>query len=336
MLWLHGCASVDTSESKAATSPELKKAVPSVEQRPAPTVRMQKPKPVEAIESPLPSVRRLDPNVVIVLSNDTPAFLQIARQVNGLLAEPARIYTLADDALLDKATIAQIEISSSKQLIAVGLAAARALRTLRDRQVVFCGVVNYHDYDLVSENMKGVGATPSPDKLFADWKRLSPQLNRVLVVSGPGFEDYIVGAQRIAQQQRIRLTHRVVDSESEFIDAVQQQAGTHQGQWILADSRVLNSAIVRRVIAINTQQGVQSVVFSPESLAWGGLFYVAPSALEVSRKVIDRFQQSRSSKRIAGEGVLVLDDHEMGINASVAKRFGIRIPTDWQGFIRYD
>ena len=336
MAWLQGCASVDVPIGSTAAAPPPEKPVQTVQIRPISSVRLRKPTPAEDSEPPLQPIRRIDPDTIIVLSNDTPEFMEFADQLNALLAEPARVYTLADDALLDQATIAQIEISSSKHLIAVGLTAARALRKMRNRQVVFCGVVNYHDYDLVSENMKGVGAMPSPGKLFADWRQLSPQLNRVLVITGPGFEDYVGRAQERARQHRIRLNHQVVESESDFIAAVQQNTGAYQGHWIVPDDSVLNTAILKRTLAINSQQGVQSVVFSQQSLAMGGLFYVAPSTLDVSRKVIDRFQQSRSSERLAGESVVLLDDHEFGINARVARRLGIQIPADLRPYIKFN
>ena len=318
---VHGCASLDKSEVSTAAKPHQTEAKPPV---------VVKEKKTEPPRQAAPAPGYIRKNAVIVLSGEAPAYLDIAEQINSYLDDPVKVFVLSGDELLDKAILDQLEQSKSPQMIAVGLRAARALKGWDDRQIVFCQVVNHADHDLVSANMKGVGALPAPEKLFADWRQLSPQLKQVLVVTGTGFDGYMQRARTAASKHRIKLVHQIVSTDREFLYAVKRDASPTQGHWILADNRILSVKAMAEAITFNTREAIQTVVFSPELLQYGGLFYVTPSKREVSHKVLDRFMQSGSKREISGEDIVFLDSHEMGINRQVARQLGLKIPPQLQ------
>ena len=236
------------------------------------------------------------------------------------------MHTLSGVAQDDAAIVEAIRQSADRQVVAVGLRAATAARRLGDKRVVFCQVVNYRDHDLVSDNMKGVSALPSPRKLFKDWKTLSPQLDRVLVVSGEGFDEFMQVAHAAAKQQGVTLVHRVVGNDREFLYAVKRNQQPVQGHWLLADNRVLSVKTLKEVMAFNSKEAIQTVVFQSELLDFGGLFYVMPSSREISDKVIARLNTEHADDEVGGADILLLDDHRMGINSQVARQLGLQIP----------
>jgi ABC-type uncharacterized transport system substrate-binding protein len=321
MLILHGCATVERPEVEAAPAPQASEN-PLVIEAP----QEAKPRPAAVtVEQPVKKIVSR-PEAAILLSGDASAYRDIAEQLNRLFDKPVKVFTLTGADLIDDGIIDEIEKSPRKQVIAVGLRAAKAARELSDKQIVFCQVFNYSDHDLISENMKGVGAMPSPRKLFKDWKQLSPQLNRVIVITGGGFNDYIAMARMAAKKSSIDLVHKVVDTDREFLYSLKHNARPTQGHWVLADNRVLSVKVLKEVMAFNSKEAIQTVVFRPELLTLGGLFYVIPSKLEISGKVIARLEASTPGSKLAGDDIVFLDDHEMGINPQVARQLGLEIP----------
>ena len=243
MFILDGCATADKPAIVAVPSPpatelprQTSKAAPVTKQKQVVTV---KPAP----EKPQPR-----PRTEILLSGEAPAYREIAERLNDSLDDTTILHTLTGVAATDDRIVEQLRRSPHRQLVAIGLRAAIAARELTDKQVVFCQVVNFRDHRLVSESMKGVGAMPAPDKLFADWKSLSPQLRQVLVVTGDGFDDYIAMAREAASRSDIELIHRVVDTDREFAYTVKRDALPTQGHWMLADNRVLSFKTLKDVM----------------------------------------------------------------------------------------
>jgi ABC-type uncharacterized transport system substrate-binding protein len=319
MILINGCATVDKSDVIATPKPQVVVSPPVTSK--AQSVSPKKQAPARVIPRP---------QAEILLSGDAHAYRDIAEQLNLLLAKPLKIFTLTGDSVKDVAIIDQIGDSSQAQIVAVGLRAALAVRDLRGKQIVFCQVFNYHDHDLISANMKGVGALPSPRKLFTEWKQLSPQLDQVLVITGSGFDDYIAMAQVAASQSDIELVHQVVATDREFLYQVKHNMEPTDGHWLLADNRILSVKILKEVMAFNSKKAIQTVVFQPDLLAFGGLFYVSPSTQEISGKVKLRLEELTPGWTIESDDMVMLDDHVMGINAQVARQLGLAIPDEFQ------
>ena len=353
MLALHGCATLGeprdgavnagvpsvppaARNSTATRPPEpVKKAKTTQKAEPVKQAKVEKavveapvaqPKPLEAEEEAGVDSEISTTGTHILLSGSAPAYREIAERLNQSMAQPTTVHTLSGVAQDDDAIVEAIRQSADRQVVAVGLRAATAARRLGDKRVVFCQVVNYRDHDLVSDNMKGVSALPSPRKLFKDWKTLSPQLDRVLVVSGEGFDEFMQVAHAAAKQQGVTLVHRVVGNDREFLYAVKRNQQPVQGHWLLADNRVLSVKTLKEVMAFNSKEAIQTVVFQSELLDFGGLFYVMPSSREISDKVIARLNTEHADDEVGGADVLLLDDHRMGINSQVARQLGLQIP----------
>ena len=313
--------SAPTAQPDPARAPEPAQAAETVADTP-----VVQAKPLESDDESGSDTDLAPTGTHILLSGSAEAYREIADQLGRNIAGATTVHTLTGAAADDAAVIDAIQQSDDGQVVAVGLRAATAARQLGDKRVVFCQVVNYGDHDLVSANMKGVSALPAPRKLFDDWKTLSPQLDRVLVVSGNGFDDFMAVARDAAARHGITLVHRVVSNDREFLYAVKRNKQPVQGHWLLADNRVLSVKTLKEVMAFNSKKAIQTVVFQSELLDFGGLFYVMPSSREISDKVIARLDSERADPEIDGADILLLDDHRMGINSQVARQLGLQIP----------
>lgn len=327
LLVLYGCSTAGNYRGNATPAPHVE-----AESKPFKKPEIVEVVPTASLEVTETTVGKSSekkstvPVTQILLSGSAPAYREIADHLKRSLEEPSEVHTLTGVDLNDANLIKLIQTSPDSQVVAVGLRAARAARNLDNKRVVFCQVVNYSDHDLISKSMKGVSAMPSPQKLFEDWKTLSPQLERVLVVSGSGFDDFIAMARDAGAKIGITLIHRVVSNDREFLYAVKRNDSPVQGHWLLADNRIMSVRTLKEVMSFNSKEAIQTVVFQSELLDFGGLFYVMPSSLEISDKVITRLNTTNADIEIEGADILFLDDHVMGINPQVAEQLGLVIP----------
>ena len=194
-------------------------------------------------------------------------------------------------------------------------------------------MINYQKLHLVKANVKGISALPGAEQLFKDWKTISPKTKKVSVVTGPGLKHYISNAVKQAAKNNIELVHFVVKTDKEFLYRTKNLPLDIQGQWILPDNRVLSRKVLKEVLTYNSKEGKQTVVFSPKLLALGGLFYSRISTAEIVDKIYQRLQESVGGSEVPGADVILLSNHEIGINPVVARQLGLEIPAAYKKFL---
>jgi hypothetical protein len=311
---------------------------------PAPVVKPAEPvvvvKPVVVPDPPVVPVKQTPiktepPRVAVLLSRDIGPYRELANKLVARLGERAEIFVMQGKQDEDSEVIADIETSDRKQLVAIGLGAARAAAGLNDKQVVFSYVFNYQDQKLVKPNMKGVSALPGAEKLFADWKILAPGIARVAVFTGGQMDEYVKYAGMMAAQQQIKLVHQVVHSDKEFLYRAKKLPASVQGLWIIPDYRVLSRKALKEVLTYNAKEAKQTVVFSPSLLKLGGLFYSQTSADEMAEKIYHRLRRSEGKQVVPGDDMELLRTHQMGINPVMARQLGLSIPASLRKY-RYE
>ncbi|VAW65425.1 hypothetical protein MNBD_GAMMA10-1347 [hydrothermal vent metagenome] len=278
---------------------------------------------------PIPERKR----VHVLLSSSSKSYQQLAMQLADARNVEVVEMTLSGDPAQDNATVKDIQASDVSQIVAIGLKAAQSVKSITDKQIIFAQVVNYRDYDLVTHNFKGVSALPSPEKLFKDWKALSPRLSKVVVVVGRNLHSYLAQATKAAKAQGIELIIKQVSSDKEFVYRSKNIQRDIQGQWILPDSRVLSSKALKEVMAYGSRRGRQIVVFSPKLLSFGGLFCVSPDIEAIAAGILLRLKQSERKAGIQGDGILPVMSHTMVINQNIAKQLNLIIPPDYRVYI---
>lgn len=306
---------------------------PSVKDKP----QVKAPEPVitpVVIDKVIPAPVEPEPeqqDVLILLSSSVTAFQQIGQYLTKELGEHAVQITLSGLPAQDKAVITDIQNSNTIQVVAVGSKALDAVKHFKNKQIIYTQVLNHEK--LVAENIKGVSSLPSPEKLFKDWKKLSPSLTKVAVVAGNNLDLYLKRAKKAAKSQGIELIVELVNTDKGFIYKSKKLKSDVGGQWILPDNRILSGKALKEVMAYASRRGRQIVVFSPKLLSFGGFFYVTPDLEAIANGVLQRLTESAGKTTILGEGVLPIMTHTMGINQNIAKQFNLVIPAEYRKYV---
>jgi hypothetical protein len=265
--------------------------------------------------------------VVILVSDKIPAYQQVADEVAKRIPNRSSVLYLSPGADARKQRQALYQDSAYQQFVAIGLAAAKEARAKagKEDEIVFCQVFNYQDFDLVSPRSKGVGALPGSFSMFASWRKLSPTLKQVGVITGPGLEDVINSASLEAARLDIELIHKVVASDKEVLFEYKQMAPGVQGLWLMPDNRVLSGRIIKEMMSYSVRNGKQVVVFNDSLLRLGGLLSLSSSKKEIAEKVVKRLDEAYRGKDVPGPDLLPLEDGDLRINTVVAKRYRLNM-----------
>lgn len=297
-----GCAVQPTPEPQPEPEPVVTPA-PAVVPPPAPT----------------PIVL---PRVAILVSMDTPSFNDIAARLERALHGRVTRH------LLGSTTKAKLAQSAPDQIVAIGLEAALLAKQVQQagRPVVFCQVFNHVEHDLLAPHMHGVSLFPSFRTTFATWRALSPSLREVAVFTGPAFEEVVAPAVAAAAAQGIKLTHRSVNSDKDFLYQYKRLSQQVDGLWLLPDNRVLSRSVIQDVMSYSLRNGKQVAVFNEQLLRIGGLFSVTSNPDEVAAKVLQRLTQAAIPGAPASSGLTFLDEAVVRINPVIAQRLQLTIP----------
>jgi ABC-type uncharacterized transport system substrate-binding protein len=278
----------------------------------------------EIIPPPAPS--RPAMQVVVLASEDIPAYSDVARALARQLGKRGSVRYLSGRQVEDQKMLAAYSNDEHKQIVSIGLNASVAAKTLTNRQMVFCQVFNYRDYALLSARHKGVSMMPSPHKTFAAWRALAPRITDVGVISGPGFDDLIQAARTAARGHGINLHHAVVNSDKEYQYAYKQMSRKVQGYWLLPDNRVLSGLVLRDVMTFSVRNGKQVTVFNDELLKLGGLLSASSDTQDIAQQVLERLEQAQYMDTMPGPDIVYPDKLNLRINAVMAQRFNLTIP----------
>ncbi len=266
------------------------------------------------------------------MSEDIPAYSKVAKALAKELGPRGSIQYLNGSPYENIKVLAAYKNDGNKQFVSIGLNASIAAKTLTHRQVVFCQVFNYPDYELLTSRHKGVSMMPSISKTFATWRELAPNITDIGVISGPGFEDMIQTARAAAKNYGITLYHETVKSDKEYQYAYRQLADKVQGYWLLPDNRVLSGNILRDVMTFSVRNKKQVAVFNEELLNMGGLFSTSTDHQDIAQQVLDRLEHAQQKETIPGPNIVYPDKLILSINPVMAQRLNLEIPESYRKY----
>ncbi len=270
--------------------------------------------------------------VVILVSEDTPAYSKVAKALSKQLGQRSSIRYLGVSLVENIRMLDAYKNDERKQFVSIGLSASVAAKSLADRQVVFCQVFNYQD--LITAKHKGVSMMPSMYKTFAAWRALAPDTTDVGVISGPGFEGMLQVAVASAKSQGITLHYEIVNSDKEYQYAYKQMADKVQGYWLLPDNRVLSENVLRDVMTFSVRNSKQVVVFNDELLNLGGLISTTSDYRNIVQQVLDRLEKAQDKEDIPGPDIVYLDRAILRINPVMAQRLNLEIPEHYKKYAK--
>lgn len=271
------------------------------------------------------------PGIAILMSDRSPAFVGVQREIEKRYSQRIENYYLDSNETANSAVQNKIQSSDIPLVVSIGLPAARVARGLSGKRVVFCQVFNYEDTDLVTSWMKGVAATSPASEQFRVWKQLSPRLKKVGVITGKNLHGLMEEAQAAARENGLELVHVEVRSDKETLYAYKQMVPKIQGLWLVPDNRVLSREVIRDVMAHSVRAGKQVAVFSHQLLALGGLVSAESGYADIAEQVLERLKQAHKD---TGASITPLTRATIRINTVMAKRLNLPIPKTLRGLAR--
>lgn len=259
--------------------------------------------------------------VAILISDTAPAYERVAEALRTRVYPEPRVFQLANDSRKAEAARRAL-VHSDEIVVAIGAFAVAAARGLAPDRIVFCQVFHYEEPGLIAATTRGVKATPPLLKQFHAWKLLNPRLAHIALVTGTGLADLPAEARRAARAAGLELTHIEVGSDKELMYAVRGTPRAPKALWIAPDHRVLNSPLLRELLAFAVRHGIAVTVFNHQLLGFGALMSVESDYDDVA----DRVRELVSARPGAGPRVRALRRVRIQVNPIVAKQFGLSVP----------
>ncbi len=317
VMAVNGCALVrKPSLPPEATEPD----------RPPPSV--PPPKPTEA-ERPArkPETRKREVRVEadILLSGEIPAYREVADELLKRIGpQHTRIYLLKDDPEETASTLEEIRQSGYRHVVAVGLPAALAAKSLEHKHLVFCQVLSYQEPKLVGPHVSGVRMSPSLSAQLSAWKTVCRPAGRLGLITGTGLEAFVAEASRAAGELDIDLVHETVDSDKEFLYVFKRLASEIDGLWLVPDSRVLSHRVMRDVMSYSVKHRIQVLAFHPQLLPLGALLTATCLPADIAAQVVTTIE--RADLQTAPPGITSPVHMHLYVNLPLAEEFGLYVP----------
>jgi putative tryptophan/tyrosine transport system substrate-binding protein len=272
-------------------------------------------------------------NVILVLSDEKPSFTGVGQAIQASYPGKVDVYNLEGNRSRDNQVAQAILDSDTQQVITVGLQASQLARNkLSSKQVVFCQVLNFEEFDLVTPWMKGISALPSLTKQFAAWRQLDPSLRRIGVITGRNNKYLTSEAEVAAKRNGLELVHVEAASERAVLFAAQELYEKKiQGIWLAPDSSILSQRAVIDLMSFSAKHSLQVLSFSSALLKEGALISSAPDFQEIARMAIERLKKWGDAANVPGDDILPLIGARMIISSTAASRFGLGIPAKLRG-----
>lgn len=267
-------------------------------------------------------------DIVLLLSDDKPSITSISDSLINLYPEKVEVYNLFGDPKLIPKISASISASPTVQVVAIGLLAAQVARQrLKNKQTIFCQVLNYQSFDLISAHSKGVSAIPSLVKQFKFWKQLNPNLNKVGVITSHAMTDLVEAGKTAALNSNITITHGLASSDRELPFILRELEGI-QGLWLAPDSSVLSINAINDIMSEAIKKNIQVLSFAPALLQRGALLSATTNKDDVAKTVLLRLKQAKGQREIPGVAVMELNDVDFSVNEIAVKQFNLSISNE--------
>jgi ABC-type uncharacterized transport system substrate-binding protein len=272
--------------------------------------------------------------VAILVSEDLPAFSGVANALVKLLGRRGSIHYLTTSQLENLKIVSKLSNETNLQVVAIGLAASVAAKSLGNKQVIFCQVYNYQNNALFSPKHKGVSMLPSLPKMFTIWHALSPGITDIGVISGPGLEEMLHAAQVAAQASGIKLHIVAANTDKEYLYSYKKLSKAVQGFWLLPDNRILSEQLLRDIMTFSVRNSKHVAVFNDELLKLGGLISFSSDKIDIAQQVFERLEQAQSLEDVPGPDMTSLDKVNFRINLVMANNLNLKIPAPYKKYAK--
>lgn len=290
---------------------------PEVQPEPEP-----EPAPPPPAPEPVAEPRQIGPLVAVVLSDRTPAFVDVATAL-GKYLDNHEIYDLSDRSLPPREAFATISATEASAVVAVGMRAAKLASRFATVPVVVGQVFNINDSELLSPRIKAVAVLPPIGLQIDAWRELDPSLRNVGAILGPGHEDLIAEADRAMQERGVKFHYAIAESDRETLYLFNRLVRDIDGFLLFPDNRILSRNVLNEMMGYASRHRVQVAVFNEPLLEFGAAFAAKSVDKDIAATIARLLDEMINGDIDAVAPVTGLSEIEISTNPSVLRRFGL-------------
>jgi len=225
------------------------------------------------------------PPVAIVLTSGQPAYADVARELT-LRLKDYDVYDLSAGSQPPVSVLRAINDSDPGAVIAIGLRAARSSVAMSTKPVLFSQVFNYQDYDLLTDNSRGVSALAPLDAQLTAWQEIDPTISRIGIIIGEGHEDLIADAQQAAERHDVTLNIQIAHSDQETLYFFKRMIRDIDGYWLFPDNRILSSRILKQMFDEAKSRHIPVIVPNESMLKMGAAISISTVASDIADTIV--------------------------------------------------
>jgi ABC-type uncharacterized transport system substrate-binding protein len=322
--FMAGCSLLPSREIPPSPPPELP---PAVDPEPEPVEPQPEPEPVvepapEPEPEPEPIPEYVEPLVAVVLSNRTPAYVEVANALEGHL-DQYEIYDLDDRSLPARDAFAAISESGAIAIVAIGLPAARAARRFATVPVVVGQVFNINDAELLSDEIKAVSVLPPIGLQMDAWHKIDPSVRNVGAILGSGHEELIEEADAALRERGVKLHYAIAESDRETLYLFNRLVRDIDGFILFPDNRILSRTVLTEMMSYASRHRVQVAVFNDPLLEIGAIFSAGSVESDIAARISQVLNQLIDGEGDAVPPITALSEIEIRTNDAVLQRLGL-------------
>ncbi|MHB8121059.1 MAG: ABC transporter substrate-binding protein [Desulfuromonadaceae bacterium] len=274
-----------------------------------------------ALATLLPSLAQAY-DILILQSRRDPAYEEVLKGLRTAHNASQRTIVLSDYAEVDVVRI--VREDRPRLILAVGDAALKAARNVRNTPVVAVMSLGIHSHKTPHNNLTGIPMFAPPERYIAMFRTMKTR--RVGVIYNPAKSGwYLRLAQRAAEAAGIELVVREVSAPRESIERLSALAGKVDALWMLPDSTAVTRETAEAYFRFGQEQNVPVVSFAANYLGLG-----AAAVLEIDRLAMGRQAEAMAAKILRGSRIENMPfDFPKGLklktNASVLKRLSVAL-----------
>jgi len=242
-------------------------------------------------------------------------------------------YDMGGDLQKGKAFLARLKSGPKPDLIlAIGLWALQVVvEEVKDIPVVFAMVLNPSTViGQETRNITGASMNVSIEQQIALLKRVSPQVRRIGVVFDPTKTGFLVRqAERIAQQQGVRLTTKAIASSKDAFAALDAMQGEIDAFWILPDETVLAQEVVQYMLLFSFRNKIPLLGLSEKQARNGALLGLSfESGRDIGIQAGELANEVIAGKSAKGIPFTTARKVKLTVNLKTAAKLGIQVPKE--------
>ena len=225
------------------------------------------------------------PFVALVMSSRQPAYQNVASELGNRLKNYT-VFDISDRTQPPASAFRVINDSTATAVVAIGLQAAKAAIRLARMPVVFCQVFNFRDYQLLTDNSRGIATLPPLDLQIAAWKKIDPTMSSIGAIIGEGHDELIAEARVATEKHDVELHIRSAKSDRETMYLFNRMAGEIDGFWLFPDNRILSAQVLRQILKYAERRKVRVTVFNESLLSMGASVSASTVDADIAETII--------------------------------------------------